>query len=168
MKQKIRLAMRVLYPNQYFSEKILFYFKLAQFFNRAKLKIIAIQIKGFIYYKFNCDIGLNAKIGKNLVIKHAIGIVIGDGVIIGDDVKIFQNVTLGGKRFNNNMELTPCYPTIQDNVTIFANSSILGGVTIGENAVIGAHSLVIDDVPAGSTFIGVPAKNCSKNGRYNI
>ncbi len=86
---------------------------------------------------------------------HPIGIVIGDGVVIHDDVTIFQNVTLGSHG-KNSKDLK--YPTIGKSVKIYAGAVIIGGVSIGEGAVIGANSVVNSNVPPFSVIVGVPGR----------
>ena len=106
-----------------------------------------------------CDISPKAVIGKNISLPHPLGIVIGEKVTIGDNVKIWQHVTLGstGKR---DKEFT--YPVIGNNVRIFTGATIIGNVKIGDHATIGAHALVLTDVPKGATAIGSPAKLLQK------
>lgn len=102
-----------------------------------------------------CDltIGLNALKIKRTTFPHPIGVVIGKGVTIGYDCKIFQCVTIGSK-----LEDGKSYPRIGNNVTIYANSVIVGDVTIGNNVVIGASSLILNDVPDDCIAFGNPAK----------
>jgi len=96
-----------------------------------------------------------AIIGKRTRLPHPSGIVIGTGTIIDDDVTIFQQVTFGSHGRNNQQKN---YPTIKSGVIIYAGAKIVGGVTIGKDAVIGANSVVIDDIPEKTTASGVPAK----------
>lgn len=113
------------------------------------------------YYRYKlitkrgCDISYKAVIGKNLKLPHPIGIVIGDGVIVKDNVKIWHHVTLGshGKK-TRSLE----YPTICDEVKIFAGAKIIGGVNIGKTAIVGTNSVVNIDVPQGTTAIGIPCR----------
>jgi serine O-acetyltransferase len=101
------------------------------------------------------DISHKAEIGYGLSMPHAQCIVLGDA-IIGNDVKIYQGVTLGsswdkekdGRR----------YPTVGDNVKISAGAKIIGPVSIGKNSIIGANSVVVDDIPEDSIAVGIPAK----------
>lgn len=119
------------------------------------LKLIALRYKYKLLTKRGCDVSYDSTIGKRLKLPHPIGIVIGDGVIIKDDVTIFQQVTLGshGKSGEG-----LAYPTIGNNVKIYAGAKIIGGVTIGENSVIGASTLVNKDVPPNSVAYGIPCK----------
>jgi serine O-acetyltransferase len=103
--------------------------------------------------KYGCDIAYQAKIGRRVSFPHPIGIVIGVHAVIENDVMIWQNVTLGSKG-----HIDKVYPHIKSNVKIYSAAQIIGGVTIGEGAKIGAFSLVLNDIPANSVAVGIPAK----------
>jgi serine O-acetyltransferase len=103
----------------------------------------------------SCQISYKAEIGRNIKFPHPIGIVIGDGVKIGDGVMIWQNVTLGSHGRSKEDLL---YPIIETAVRIYEGATIVGGVHVGEGAIIGAKSFVNKNVPAGSTAYGIPAK----------
>lgn len=117
------------------------------------VNIILLYLKKRQLVKYGCDISYQAIIGKNISFPHPIGIVVGVGTVIGDNVKIWQHVTFGSKG-----EATMAYPHVKSNVKIFSSAQIIGDVTIGENAKIGAFSLVLKDVPDNATAIGIPAK----------
>ncbi len=87
-----------------------------------------------------------AKIGKNLFIDHGMGVVIGETAIIGDNVTMYHGVTLGGV----SLKKEPRHPIIGNNVVIGSGAKILGRVTIGDNAKIGANQVIREDVPANS------------------
>ena len=93
-----------------------------------------------------------AQIGDGLFIDHGMGVVIGETAEIGDDVTLYQGVTLGGTGFATGKR----HPTVQDNVTIGSGAKLLGPITIGHGAKIGANSVVIHDVPPNSTVVGNP------------
>ncbi|WP_445506163.1 serine O-acetyltransferase [Niallia sp. 03190] len=93
-------------------------------------------------------------IGKRLLIDHGTGIIIGETAEIGDDVIIYQGVTLGGVSNNPGRR----HPKIGDRVFIGAGAAVLGAITIGEGAKIGALALVLKDVPAQHTAVGNPAR----------
>jgi serine O-acetyltransferase len=102
-----------------------------------------------------------ARIGRGLFIDHGIGVVIGETADIGDDVTLYQGVTLGGTGFATGKR----HPTVQDNVTIGSGAKLLGPITIGHGAKIGANSVVITDVPANSTVVGNPGHPVRVDGR---
>ena len=93
-----------------------------------------------------------ARIGDGFFIDHGAGVVIGETAEIGDDVTLYQGVTLGGTGFATGKR----HPTIEDNVTIGSGAKLLGPITIGHGAKVGANSVVIHDVPANSTVVGNP------------
>jgi len=119
------------------------------------LKRIALRYKYKLLTKRGCDVSYKAIIGKGLKLPHPIGIVIGEGVVIRDDVTIYQQVTLGS---HGKVGEDLAYPTIENNVKIYAGAKIIGGVTIGENSVVGANTLVNKDVPPKSVAYGIPCK----------
>lgn len=88
------------------------------------------------------------------------GVVIGETCEIGDNVTIYQGVTLGG----TGKEKGKRHPTIQDNVLIATGAKVLGSITVGENAKIGAGSVVLKEVPAHSTVVGIPGRVKVQNG----
>jgi serine O-acetyltransferase len=102
-----------------------------------------------------------ARIGRGLFIDHGAGVVIGETADIGDDVTLYQGVTLGGTGFATGKR----HPTVQDNVTIGSGAKLLGPITIGHGAKIGANSVVITDVPANSTVVGNPGHPVRVDGR---
>lgn len=104
------------------------------------------------------DIHPAATIGRRLFIDHGIGVVIGETAEIGNDVTIYQQVTLGGVELTDEKR----HPTIKDGAVIGAGAKVLGNITIGENAKIGANSVVVKNVPDDTTAVGVPARNITK------
>jgi len=106
--------------------------------------------------KTGIDIHPGAKIGKNFFIDHGTGVVIGETTIIGDNVKIYQGATLGAMSFPKDergriIKGGKRHPTIEDNVTIYAEATILGDVVIGKNAVIGGNVWIKESIPPGVT-----------------
>ncbi len=95
-----------------------------------------------------------AEIGRRLFIDHGDGVVIGETAEIGDDVLLYHGVTLGG----DSMRREKRHPTLGDGVSVGANATLLGDITVGEAASVGAGSVVVDDVPPGVTVAGVPAE----------
>ena len=102
-----------------------------------------------------------ARIGQGLFIDHGAGVVIGETVDIGDDVTLYQGVTLGGTGFATGKR----HPTVQDNVPIGSGAKLLGPITIGHGAKIGANTVVITDVPPNSTVVGNPGHPVRVDGR---
>ncbi|MHB8243005.1 MAG: serine O-acetyltransferase [Solirubrobacteraceae bacterium] len=102
-----------------------------------------------------------ARIGHGLFIDHGTGVVIGETADIGNDVTLYQGVTLGGTGFATGKR----HPTVQDNVTIGSGAKLLGPITIGHGAKIGANSVVITDVPPNSTVVGNPGHPVRVDGR---
>lgn len=99
------------------------------------------------------EIHPGATIGRRFFIDHANGVVIGETSEIGDDVMLYHQVTLGGR----SMKQEKRHPTVRDNVVIGAGAKIIGPVEIGEDAAVGANAVVVKDVAAGGTAVGVPA-----------
>ncbi len=102
------------------------------------------------------DIHPGASIGNNFFIDHGTGVVVGETCVIGDNVKIYQGTTLGALSFNRDEEGKIIkggkrHPTIEDDVTIYAEATILGDITIGKGAVIGGNVWIKESVPAGVT-----------------
>jgi serine O-acetyltransferase len=102
-----------------------------------------------------------AEIGCGLFIDHGAGVVIGETATIGRDVTLYQGVTLGGTGFATGKR----HPTVQDNVTIGSGAKLLGPITIGHGAKIGANSVVITDVPPNTTVVGNPGHPVRVEGR---
>ncbi len=95
-----------------------------------------------------------AKIGRRFVIDHGMGVVIGETTEIGDDVMIYQGVTLGGTSLKKQKR----HPTLDDGVVVGAGAKILGAVNVGRDARVGAGAVVVRDVPAGATVVGLAGR----------
>ncbi len=102
-----------------------------------------------------------AVVGADFFIDHGMGVVIGETAEIGSDVTLYQGVTLGGTGFATGKR----HPTVQDNVTIGSGAKLLGPITIGHGAKVGANSVVIHDVPPNSTVVGNPGHPVRIEGR---
>ena len=98
----------------------------------------------------------DAIIGRNLKVEHFNGLVIGSGAIIGDNCTLYQQVTIGQK--DNK------YPIIGNNVVVYAGAKVLGHIKVGNNAIIGANAVIIDDVPEYGIAVGVPARVINNKG----
>ena len=102
-----------------------------------------------------------AKIGRRVFIDPGMGLVIGETAEIGNDVTLYHGVTLGGVSLKQEKR----YPTIGDCVVIGAGTQVLGSATVGEKALIGANAVVMSDVPAGVTMVGIPAHQVKARDR---
>ena len=100
------------------------------------------------------EIHPGARIGQRFFIDHGMGVVIGETAEVGDDVMLYHGVTLGGR----SMQRVKRHPTLQDGVTVGAGARILGPITVGAGAQVGANSVVVKDVPAGAVVVGVPGQ----------
>ncbi|MAZ75779.1 MAG: serine O-acetyltransferase [Micavibrio sp.] len=109
------------------------------------------------------EIHPEAKIGARLFIDHGTGVVIGQTAIVGNDVTLYHGVTLGGVgRDGDNGRR---HPTVEDGVMIGAGAQVLGGITVGEKAKIGANSVVTQNIPANVTALGIPARVVGSDDR---
>ncbi len=102
-----------------------------------------------------------AKIGKGVFIDHGMGVVIGETSEIGDGCTIYQGVTLGGTSLSHGKR----HPTLGRNVTVGVNSAVLGAIRLGDNVKVGGGSVVVKDVPANATVVGVPARIVAQDGK---
>jgi len=102
----------------------------------------------------NVDIHPGATIGRRFFIDHGAGVVIGETAEVGDDVTLYHGVTLGGTSWNKGKR----HPTLADGVVVGAGAKILGPISIGERVRVGANSVVVKDVPADRTVVGVPGR----------
>jgi len=98
------------------------------------------------------EIHPGATIGRRFFIDHGMGVVIGETAEIGDDCSIYHGVTLGGTTWNKGKR----HPTLKNGVIIGAGAKVLGPITLGENSRVGSNAVVVKDVPAGATVVGVP------------
>jgi len=132
----------------------MFFYRIAHWFYGKGLRFIPRLISAFGMFLTMIDIHPGATIGRRVFIDHGVGVVIGETTIIGEDVLIYQQVTLGGVSTVKGKR----HPTLENNVVIGAGAKILGNITIGANSKVGANSVVVKDVPADSTAVGIPAR----------
>ena len=155
---KSKLSLILTYPGI----KAIFFYKIANFFAIAKFDLVARIISQFSRFLTGIEIHPKAKIGKNLFIDHGMGVVIGETSDIGDNVTIYHMATLGGISPSINSDKQreiKRHPTLLDNVVVGSGAQVLGPVTVGKNAKIGANAVVTKDVPENGVMVGIPAKN---------
>ena len=160
---KSKLSVILTYPGV----KAVLFHQIAHFFSVAKFNLIARVISQFSRFLTGIEIHPAAKIGKNFFIDHGMGVVIGETSEIGDNVTIYHMVTLGGispSINSDNQRQVKRHPTLKDNVVIGSGAQVLGPLTVGENAKVGANAVVTKDVPANAVMVGIPAKNVNKDG----
>ncbi|HZX68197.1 MAG TPA: serine O-acetyltransferase [Candidatus Elarobacter sp.] len=107
------------------------------------------------------EIDPGATIGKGVFIDHGMGVVIGETAEVGDGCTIYQGVTLGG----TSLQRTKRHPTLGRDVTVGSGAAILGAITIGDGARIGANSVVVKDVPPNATVVGIPGRVVLVDGK---
>lgn len=132
----------------------------ARLLYRLKLKFLARATSQFAKFLTGIEIHPAAKIDGGVFIDHGAGVVIGETAEIESGVVIYQGVTLGG----NGKEKGKRHPTVKKGATISAGAKVLGGFTVGEYAKVGAGAVVLKEVPAYATVVGVPAKVVRVNG----
>jgi serine O-acetyltransferase len=139
-----------LYP----SMQALIMHRLAHWFYKKKMFFMARLVSQINRFITGIEIHPGARIGNGLFIDHGMGVVIGETAEIGDNVTIYHGVTLGGTGKDKGKR----HPTIGDNVIIGAGVKVLGPIYVGSGAKIGANAVVLKDVPANATAVGIPAK----------
>ena len=155
---KSKLSLVLTYPGV----KAVFFHRIANFFSVAKFHLIARIISQCSRFLTGIEIHPGAKIGKNLFIDHGMGVVIGETSDIGDNVTIYHMATLGGiapSINSNDQRNIKRHPTIEDEVVIGSGAQVLGPVTVGRCAKIGANAVITKDVPEKAVMVGIPAKN---------
>ena len=155
---KSKISLILTYPGV----KAVFFHRIANFFSVAKFDLIARIISQFSRFLTGIEIHPGARIGKNLFIDHGMGVVIGETSEIGDNVTIYHMATLGGiapSINSNDQRNIKRHPTIGDETVIGSGAQVLGPITVGRCAKIGANAVVTKDVPEKAVMVGIPAKN---------
>lgn len=134
--------------------KAILLYRFANWCWRHHLKLLGRFTSEFARFLTGVEIHPGATIGKCFFIDHGMGIVIGETAEVHDNVSLYQGVTLGG----TSLEHGKRHPTIEEHVVIGSHASILGPITIGRHSKIGSGSVVVHDVPAHSTVVGIPGK----------
>ena len=126
--------------------------RIAHFLYEEKVPLVPRMLSETVHKQTGIDIHPGATIGRCLFIDHGTGVVIGETTVIGNQVKIYQGVTLGALSFPKNacgnlIRGSKRHPTLHDRVTVYANATLLGDITVGENAIIGSNCWIRHDVP---------------------
>ena len=152
----------LLYP----SVHVMIFYYISRFLWLRNIRSVARLIMQIARFLTGIEIHPGAKIGDGFFMDHAMGIVIGETAEIGDNVTIYHGVTLGGimPAFKSDEQRgIKRHPTLEDGVIIGSGAQILGPITIGANARVGANSVVLKSVSKGMSVVGVPAHEVGKN-----
>ncbi len=145
-----RMEVRLLYPGY----KALMAHRRAAWFQCHGMPFIARWISQRAARKTGIEIHPGAQIGRRVTIDHGMGVVIGETAVVGDGCTIYQGVTLGGTGKDKGKR----HPTLGKNVLVGSGAKVLGPFTVGDNARIAAGAVVLSEVPADATAVGVPAQ----------
>lgn len=121
---------------------------------RRGWRFLARWLSAFGRFISNVDIHPGAQLGSRIFIDHGACVVIGETAILGNNVTLYHGVTLGGTSWNKGKR----HPTLEDGVLVGCGAKILGNITVGRNARVGANSVVVDHVPESCTIVGIPGK----------
>src|SRR3954464_2160281 len=128
--------------------------RLAHWFWLQRLRWCGRMVSHIGRWLTGIEIHPGAKIGRRFFIDHGMGVVIGETAEIGDDCTLYHGVTLGGTSWNKGKR----HPTLGNGVVLGAGAKVLGPITVGDRARVGSNAVVVKDVPAGATAIGIPAR----------
>jgi len=128
---------------------------------RAKVPVVPRVLAAMARFSTGIEIDPGATIGRGVFIDHGMGVVIGETAEVGDGCTIYQGVTLGG----TSLQHTKRHPTLGRDVTVGSGAAILGAITVGDGARIGANSVVVKDVPPNATVVGIPGRVVLQDGR---
>ena len=135
--------------------------RIAHFLWNLKIPFFPRALSQLARFLTGIEIHPGAQIGDGLFIDHGMGVVIGETAMIGNDVTLFQGVTLGG----TGKETGKRHPTLGNNVVVGTGAKILGNIHIGDNSYIGANAVILKDVPANATVVGVPGRITRQDGK---
>ncbi len=136
--------------------------RLAHLLYRWNIPVLPRCVSQLVRSVTGIEIHPGAQLGRGIFIDHGMGVVIGETAVLGDNVTLFQGVTLGG----TGKERGKRHPTLGHNVVVGAGAKVLGNITLGDNVTIGSNAVVIRDVPADSTVVGVPGRVVKAAGRH--
>lgn len=151
--------MKWLYNSGYRATK---YYDIALYFRQKKMLKVSNLILVLCKRSTGTEFSPNCKIGKNLQIAHGQDIVIGGDTIVGNNCIIYNGVTIGvsGKLIKKDglLQQEKLYPKIGNNCIIYTGAKVLGNISVGDNVIIGANSVVLNDIPNSVIVAGIPAK----------
>ncbi len=128
--------------------------RLAHWMWKKELKLLARLLSTFMRFVTGIEIHPGATIGRRFFIDHGMGVVIGETAEIGDDCTVYHGVTLGGTSWDAGKR----HPTLENGVVIGAGAKVLGPIIVSKNARVGSNAVVVKDVPAGASVVGVPGR----------
>ena len=125
--------------------------RVAHFLYKLGVPLVPRMMNEMMHSRTGIDIHPGAEIGESFFIDHGTGVVIGETTIIGNNVKLYQGVTLGALSVDKHDDSgVKRHPTIEDNVTIYANATLLGNITIGHDTIIASNAWIREDIPHDS------------------
>ena len=140
----------------------LFHHRIAHSLHRRGWRLLARAVSQWSRFLTNIEIHPGATIGRRFFIDHGAGVVIGETAIVGDDVLMYHQVTLGG----TSLEPVKRHPTVGNNVLLGMGAKVLGNITVGDGARIGANAVVTRDVPPNTSVVGVPGRILVQDGQH--
>src|SRR3712207_2818692 len=146
-----KLEVFLLYP----SVHAIIMYRITHFLYTKNLFFLARLLSQISRFFTGIEIHPGAKIGKGFFIDHGMGVVIGETAEVGDNVTLFHGTTLGGTGKDKGKR----HPTLGNNILVGSGAKILGPINIGDNSKVGANSVVLKDIPEGSTVVGIPGKD---------
>jgi serine O-acetyltransferase len=136
----------------------LLFYHLGNWLWRHRLRLLGRFVSHLGRMFTGIEIHPGASIGRRFFIDHGMGVVIGETAVIGDNVTLYHGVTLGGITWSAGKR----HPTLEDDVVIGAGAQVLGPITVGKGARVGANAVVLKDVPEGATMVGVAARPAAR------
>ncbi len=140
----------------------IFHHRIAHAWYRRGWILAARVVSQWSRFLTNIEIHPGATIGRRFFIDHGAGVVIGETAVVGDDVLMYHQVTLGG----TSLEPVKRHPTVGNNVLLGMGAKVLGNITVGDGARIGANSVVTRDVPPNTSVVGVPGRILIQDGQH--
>ena len=136
-------------------------YRLFHALHRAGVPLLPRYLSHLTRFLTGIEIHPGATVGQSVFIDHGMGVVIGETAEVGDGSTIYQGVTLGGTSLSQEKR----HPTLGKNVTVGVNAAVLGAIRLGDNVKVGGGSVVVRDVPANATVVGIPAHVVAQDGK---